>query len=200
MYKSGKLHADADALSRHPVEVAEELNDDPPMPIATLTMEESRAALRAAQETVPEWKLAFEKIKLGTPSYTRFGVKDGVLYAYRPHVRGNEWKLCIPKTFKLEVLRACHDDIISGHLGVTRTLTKVIERYHWKGLIKDVVRYVSACPSCQTRKRPPGKAAGFMEPIRSSNPFERIGIDIFGPFPVSTGGNKNVIVAIDYFF
>ncbi len=38
-----------------------------------------------------------------------------------------------------------------------------------------------------------------MQPIVVGTPFEKIGIDIFGPFPISDTAQRNVIVAIDYF-
>lgn len=38
-----------------------------------------------------------------------------------------------------------------------------------------------------------------MQPIAVSAPFEKIGLDIPGSFPISDGGNRNVIVAIDHF-
>jgi hypothetical protein len=37
-----------------------------------------------------------------------------------------------------------------------------------------------------------------MEVIHVERPFEKVGIDVLGPFPATTGGNVNVIVAVDY--
>ena len=37
-----------------------------------------------------------------------------------------------------------------------------------------------------------------MEVINVERPFEKLGIDLFDPFPATTGGNVNVIVAVDY--
>ncbi|KZR97530.1 Uncharacterized protein APZ42_007540 [Daphnia magna] len=37
-----------------------------------------------------------------------------------------------------------------------------------------------------------------MEIRRSERPFERLGIDILGPFPLSKSGNKSIVVAVDY--
>ena len=38
-----------------------------------------------------------------------------------------------------------------------------------------------------------------MEPIEATAPFERVGMDILGPFPRSNKGNCHIIVAVDYF-
>ena len=37
-----------------------------------------------------------------------------------------------------------------------------------------------------------------MEVIRVESPFQKVGIDVLGPFPVTAGGNVNIIVAVDY--
>ena len=41
-------------------------------------------------------------------------------------------------------------------------------------------------------------AQGFLECIVVEQPFERVGIDILGPFPRFVGGNKHIVVAVDY--
>ena len=37
-----------------------------------------------------------------------------------------------------------------------------------------------------------------MEVTQVGTPFERIGIDVLGPFPRSRNGNTNIIAAVDY--
>ena len=41
------------------------------------------------------------------------------------------------------ILKACHFEPSSGHFGVTKTWRRIAERFHWKGLYKDVVEMVS---------------------------------------------------------
>ncbi|KZR96435.1 Uncharacterized protein APZ42_009225, partial [Daphnia magna] len=65
-------------------------------------------------------------------------------------------------------------------------------------LRQQVLNYVRACPQCQARKNPPVEPQGHMEIIRVEGPFEKVGMDILGLFPVSVGGKKNIIVAVDY--
>ncbi|KZS06596.1 Uncharacterized protein APZ42_029928 [Daphnia magna] len=55
------------------------------------------------------------------------------------------------------------------------------------------------CRECQSRKPVYHRPAGFMEIQRNERPFERLEMDISGPFPLSKGGNTNIVVAIDYF-
>lgn len=49
------------------------------------------------------------------------------------------------------------------------------------------------------RKIPPLKPAGLLKPIEPPKvPFEQVGMDLLGPFPVSSSGNRWIIVATDY--
>ena len=36
------------------------------------------------------------------------------------------------------ILQACHSDTTSGHLGVTKTMTRINQRFCWPGVVKDV--------------------------------------------------------------
>lgn len=60
-------------------------------------------------------------------------VKDGLLYRNIQLPDGFKLRLCIPKQLKLDVLRACHDDITAGHLGENKTLDKIQSRFFWPG-------------------------------------------------------------------
>ena len=38
-----------------------------------------------------------------------------------------------------KILSACHVDPTSGHMDVKRTLNRIIERFKWPGMVKDVL-------------------------------------------------------------
>ena len=46
------------------------------------------------------------------------------------------------------IISACHSDLTSGNFGVKRTISRIRERFSWKGLHKDVERYVSFYSTC----------------------------------------------------
>ena len=54
-----------------------------------------------------------------------------------------------------------------------------------------------SCDNCQRR----GKTNRREEllPQKIGAPFDKIGIDIKGPLPLSTKGNRYLVVAMDYF-
>ncbi|KAL5515716.1 hypothetical protein EMCRGX_G000921 [Ephydatia muelleri] len=52
-----------------------------------------------------------------------------------------------------KILLACHIDSTSGHMGKTRTLYRIKERFMWHGMVKDVVSLLSKCDVCQCMNR-----------------------------------------------
>ena len=41
------------------------------------------------------------------------------------------------------ILHACHIDVTAGHMGKTRTMYRIKERFMWHGMVKDVKELVS---------------------------------------------------------
>ena len=48
-------------------------------------------------------------------------------------------------------------------------------------------------------KAPPTKPRVAMQADHSSGPFEHVAMDILGPLPITTRGNKYILVVGDYF-
>ena len=88
------------------------------------------------------------------------------------------------------MLSALHDASSAGHLGVTKTVERVRERFYWYGLQHDVEDWYQHCEKCARRKSPQATARG---PSVSSCPgylFERIVLNIVGPLPAMESGSK----------
>src|SRR5215469_5124612 len=95
------------------------------------------------------------------------------------------------------ILYNLHKDMTGAHLGVETTYEKVKERYYWPKMYEDIRSYIESCDNCQRK----GKAKRKEEliPLKVGAPFDKIGIDIKGPLPLTTKGNRYIVVAIDYF-
>lgn len=64
---------------------------------------------------------------------------------------------------------------------------------------KTIDTYVASCTQCQSHKRPTSAPVGHLQPVKPpSSPFEKVGIDLIGPFPRSSKGNRWIIVCADY--
>lgn len=202
VYKSGRKHEDADTLSRAPTHVVSEGAEDDDGFLGAI----SSSDLSSRQRDDAEIRPIIDHLEgHGTAiprhlscSLTSFCLRDGVLYK---NARTNErtYLLMVPRDMRDDVLFACHDEPTSGHLGFSRTLAKVSERYYWSGLSASVKQYVKGCRECQRRKKPSVKPAALLQPTEATcMPFDQAGMDILGPFPLSADGNKWVIIATDY--
>lgn len=91
-----------------------------------------------------------------------------------------------------------HDSSVSGHSGFLRTYKRIRENYKWKHMKTDIKNLIKSCQSCQINKtnHKPGKAP--MEITTTSHfPFQRLGLDIVGPLPVTEQGNRFILTMQD---
>ena len=63
-------------------------------------------------------------------------------------------------------------------------------------MAKDTEAFVRSCDICQKRHGKGTQAP--LQPIPVGEPFERIGIDLIGPLPLTPTRKRYIIVAIDY--
>lgn len=197
-YKSGRRHADADCLSRMPLSTTECDGDSFDHLIASVHRDFPDATTFAReQRNDPSLEPLFSAAKESTSC--SFCVRDGLLYKKNFSAIGARFLLVVPEALRSSVLRVVHDDPTSGHLGSTRTLHRAKERFYWPQMRKTTETYVATCAECQSHKRPTAASAGFLQPVvPPSSPFEQVGIDLIGPFPRSSTGNRWIIVCADY--
>lgn len=103
----------------------------------------------------------------------------------------------VPDTLKELVMYHAHDTPLSGHMGFEKTLNRVRPHYTWEGMFRDLKNYCASCNSCAERRKPRATAkVQSMPPVE--RPFQRIALDILGPWPATDQGNKVVAVFTDY--
>ena len=73
---------------------------------------------------------------------------------------------------------------------------KILDRYYWDQMYRDIQEYVKTCEDCQKRQK--GRRKEPLHPIQIGRAFERIGIDLVGPLPKTDQNNRYIIVATDY--
>lgn len=107
-------------------------------------------------------------------------------------------QLVLPMKCRRAVLQLAHEIPLSGHLGKTKTSQRILQRFYWPTLYKDVGDFCRACPECQKAStRRPHRVPLVPLPI-IGQPFERIAMDIVGPLPRSRNGNRYILVVCDY--
>lgn len=108
-------------------------------------------------------------------------------------------QVVIPASLRHDILVACHDDPTAGHLSTVKTYEKVRERYYWQGMFKDIEHWCRSCVDCAMKKIPRGQGKAPLLPIPVDGAFDRVAMDIMGPFPTTTSGNRYIIVFSDYY-
>ena len=165
----------------------------------------SAEELRASQEADPTLVAVREAVSGAEDDRSsNYFKKDGLLYHRRKHAAGGAGEdsaveqLVLPKKFRKAVLNLAHSVPTAGHLGKRKTADRILQRFHWPGVHRDVASYCKGCAECQKLSR--GKVCRVpLVPLPViSVPFERIAMDIVGPLPRSSHGNRYVLVVCDY--
>ena len=107
------------------------------------------------------------------------------------HTCRDEWgdvrdQLVVPTRFRWELIRLVHGAHLGAHLGNKKTLQKILRRFFWPGLHRDMSEYCRACEECQRGKRGRMPRA----PSTIEQPFKRVAVDIVGPLQRTKHGNK----------
>jgi transposase InsO family protein len=109
-----------------------------------------------------------------------------------------------PPLMRGEVLDLCHDTLGTGHMGKARTKARVQARFIWKGVKKDVERYVRLCHTCQTTKVNRQLPYGPLQPLPvPERPFDEITMDFITDLPPVSDGRGDyldcILVVVDRF-
>ena len=203
IYRSGRKHTDADALSRSPV------SDDGPC-LSVLEPELASTALRnmTVEQRKDPWISALIGILsdpvTSSPSRalrrqaTNFCIRDDLLYRRNHLSDGRKWLLVIPRHLRAGICDAFHADPQCAHAGLFKTYARLRLRFYWRGMYNYVRKFIRSCAQCQRRKLPAGQVYPAQPLPCPSRPFDRVGIDIYGPLPSTLAGNRWIIVAIDH--
>ena len=134
------------------------------------------------------------------PTTSNYAIENGILYKISNYGSFKRKLLYIPPTMIKQLLTAYHNAPWAGHFGVHRTYWKLKDKYWWRNMKTTIKDYIQSCLKCQMFNIDRRKAPGLLHPIEApSSPFQLIGIDYTGPFPVTPQGNKYVLAITDYF-
>ena len=68
-----------------------------------------------------------------------------------------------------ELLRRHHDDFLTGHFGVDKTLKLMTRKYYWDSIKADVKSYVNICDVCQRVKVKRHRSHGELSALSQSS-------------------------------
>ena len=119
----------------------------------------------------------------------------GLLYK---HVTDSNKKFLafgIPKAWKNTVLVEAHNKL--GHQGSTHNYCLIKCQYYWKGMKKDIRRYIANCTHCHREKAKVRAYPLQMTEILDRS-FDKIAIDLVTECKTSNSGNNHILTIIDY--
>ena len=122
---------------------------------------------------------------------------DGILYkkgVFQPLLK------CIHQSEGKNLLQEILSGLCGSHIGSRALSTKAIRQgFYWPTHIKEVEEIVKTCQACQSTFPHQSKPSAAVQLIPPTWPLQRWGMDLVGPLPPSQGGNKFIVVAIEYF-
>ena len=205
-HRPGRVHSNADVLSRHPK--YETLNAITTAQFETQDMRKLQENQRNLKNIIlyleQEILVGSQEEQLKTLAVVDKYLLDaeGVLFYLPSKGKENEnlEKLVIPDKLVEKILQATHDNITGGHFSLQKTYQKIKEKCYWQGMYRDCKHWIESCEVCSTHKvNPRAKKANLQIFPHAKEPFQRIGVDIAGPFTVTEDNNKYIMVAVDHF-
>jgi transposase-like protein len=97
-----------------------------------------------------------------------------------------------------KILSEFHSSPAGGHLGIEGTFNKISCVYEWENMRKSVMDFVGTCKTCQKLKiGTPKTKMPLKITTTSSRSFQKLFLDIVGPFIPSANQNKYILSTID---
>ena len=196
-YVKGSVNVLADAMSR----ITETLHE----PLMSIQDQDSKDEVN---DTIIKL-LKEDKKKMSMPNEIRALNQSGkIIWARREELlvianrlylvtaNGNK-RLILPFHRRISVARDLHRQC--GHLGIQKCLQLLKNRFYWPRMEETVNSVVNACELCAREKNKYTRDKAPLCSTVTGEPFERIAVDICGPFNITPRGNRFILGITDQF-
>ena len=142
----------SDPTSAPPAEPTPHISQDATPTPKSLTADHLDALLQM-QRTDPFCKCISKRLLNGRAPHHKFDTfthVKGLLYKHVSDAGKQFLTLVIPKSWKFTVLVEAHDKL--GHQGNNHTYCLIKHQYYWKGMNKDIRKYIANCSPLQMRQ------------------------------------------------
>ena len=102
-------------------------------------------------------------------------------------------QVVLPKQLRNIVVTLAHDRPLAGHLCVAKTKQRVLRSFYWPGVFRDAQNYCISCDTCQKVAKRTHQRAPLQIVPTVGVPFRKILVDVVGPLPRTSHGNKFII-------
>ena len=107
-------------------------------------------------------------------------------------------QLVYPKVCRRKVMELAHEIPLAGHMGKEKMRHRILQRFYWPTLYKDLEEYCKCCLQCHKSNNKGVQCVPLIPLPIVGEPFKRIAMDIIGPLPKSRCGNRFILVICDY--
>lgn len=197
-HRRGKDNVVPDALSRvHMDELRAQLDRNPGVAFGGLDdaafEEPDYVAIRTRAETdserLPDIQVRDQRIYVRTRH-----CRDETLEGHK------DWKLWVPSSLTESVINTAHSPPLASHSGTGKTIEKLQRTYYWPKMAEQVRVFVRQCATCKETKAPNVTLRPPMgQQVSVDRPWQRLYIDLLGPYPRSKAGNTTLLIILDKF-
>ena len=224
-HRPGKLHCNADALSRqqckqcwgHPqktpwvdeLERAEEIALNAIQLLPEITEEEMIDMQEQDLSIEPVKRLIQSTQPPTTDQLREFPPEARSLWTQRHRLTvinnilirtgENNNQLIVPEPLRNRLFYQAHAGPLAAHLAAERTLAQLQANYYWPGMAKDVKAMCQECQTCAAGKHPPSQHHGKLQKVLAAAPMDLVAVDVLSGLPTATDGSKCILVAVDYY-
>ena len=105
-----------------------------------------------------------------------------------------EWQvvhqIVLPKMYRSNVLKIAHEAPLAGHVGVNKTVKRILQHFYWPKVRQDVSEFCKTCHVCQMTGKPNQTIpVAPLKPIPAfDEPFSKCLVDCVGPLPKTKSG------------
>ena len=139
----------SDSTSALHTDTAPHISQDASTTPKSLTANHLDAILQM-QRTDPFCKCISKRLLNGKAPHHKFDTfthVKGLLYKHVTDAGKKFLTLVIPKSWKFTILVEAHDKL--GHQGNSHTYCLIKYQYYWKGMNKDIRKYIASCILCR---------------------------------------------------
>ena len=146
--RSCPQHTSSSATSTPHLDTSPQISQEPTITPKPLTVD-CLDALLQMQRTDPFCKWISKRLLNGKAPHHEFDTfthVKGLLYKHVTDTGKKFLNLVIPKSWKYTVLVEAHDK--QGYQGNSHTYCLIKRQYYWKGMNKDIRKYIANCILC----------------------------------------------------
>ncbi|XP_064463889.1 uncharacterized protein K02A2.6-like [Ornithodoros turicata] len=200
-HKKGYENVIADALSRLPLSNSEETKFDEEV-VSWVTTCLTKAEVQRATEQDDLLKKVITYIRTSWPVKRSVSTEEEPFYQVREELsvvdglvyRGE--RLVVPKQLSRRIISQAHQ----AHQGMVRTKQRIRQVYWWTSMDREVEEYVKSCAVCQAADKSARVSPAPLQPVPlPEGPWQKLAIDIVGPFQCAPQGCRFAISLMDYF-